>query len=228
MSTVKVSGSGSSIRRTSKENRAVAAVPKCTFTTKGDDKDDDAVVYSLSIGDAVEIKTSTNLPDFGSIVTINNDSTYDIDNTITGCLMKSVRRNMIAGSNEISFFDSLSLRRNAVTDSYKPLAKKAKEMEVITTAIISGGFYQSKTTKEKGSMKQRILPSLSCWVTTGHNRKSNCKTERKASIVDQEVLNLLEHGVSLRELENKICIQWDLTSKQEQVPVSSVYLDESE
>jgi hypothetical protein len=158
---------------------------------------------SWSVGKAVEIDTDTNLPDFGIIEKINDDGTYNINNIITGGCMKSVHHDLLQGNdNEAS--------SNATSSSSFPRTcgkistKKARKCTVSC------------------QVKEIILPSIPCWITKG-------KTDHIASLVDQDILALLDKGrVSLSDLpqDSKICIEWQSTKKEEQVLVSSVSLED--
>lgn len=66
-------------------------------------------------------------------------------------------------------------------------------------------------------VKEILLPTIPCWVTEG-------KTDHIALLVDQDVLALLQKGVSLSDLpqDSKICIEWQSTKKEEQVLVSQI------
>ena len=161
-----------------------------------------SVRTSWSIGEAVEIDTDTNLPDFGIIETINGDGTYNIKNLITKGSMKSVHYDLLQG-NDTELLSSSATSSSSFPRSYeKRSKKKARKCTVIC------------------QVKEIILSSIPCWITKGN-------TDHIALLVDQDVLALLEQGISLSDLpqESKICIEWQSTKKEEQVLVSSVSLE---
>ena len=161
-----------------------------------------SVRTSWSIGEAVEIDTDTNLPDFGIIEKINGDGTYDIKNLITGD-MESVHYDLLQG-NDTELLSSSATSSSSFPRSYEKRSKKKAR----------------KCTVSSCQVKEIILQSIPCWITKG-------KIDHIALLVDQDVLALLEQGFSLSDLpqESKICIEWQSTKKEEQVLVSSVSLE---
>ena len=188
-------------------NNDATTMTDSTVSVSGDvavDKDEvkQTMRTSWSVGEAVEIKTDTNLPDFGIIEKINGDGTYDIKNLITGD-MESVHYDLLQGTNDTELLSSSATSSSSFPRSYeKRSKKKARKCTVIC------------------QVKEIILQSIPCWITKG-------KIDHIALLVDQDVLALLEQGFSLSDLpqESKICIEWQSTKKEEQVLVSSVSLE---
>lgn len=152
-----------------------------------------------SVGETVEIAiTDTNLPDFGIIEKINDDGTYNINNIITGGYMKSVHHDLIKG-NGTELSSSATSSSSFPRTCGKRSTKKARNCTV------------------NCQVKEILLPTIPCWVTEG-------KTDHIALLVDQDVLALLQKGVSLSDLpqDSKICIEWQSTKKEEQVLVSQI------
>jgi hypothetical protein len=189
-------------------NNHATTMTDSTVSVSGDivvDRDEvkQTMRTSWSVGEAVEIKTDTNLPDFGIIEKINGDGTYDIKNLITGD-MESVHYDLLQGTNDTELLSSSATSSSSFPRSYeKRSKKKARKCTVIC------------------QVKEIILLSIPCWITKGN-------TDHIALLVDQDVLALLEQGrISLSDLpqESKVCIEWQSTKKEEQVLVSSVSLE---
>jgi hypothetical protein len=156
---------------------------------------------SWPVGEAVEIDTDTNLPDFGIIAKINGDGTYNIKNLITGVSMESVHYDLLQGNGTES--SSSATSSSSFPRTYEKRSKKKAGKCTVSCQV-----------------KEIILPSIPCWITKG-------KADHIASLVDQDILALLEKGASLSDLQqdSKICIEWQSTKKEEQVLVSSVSLE---